>query len=167
MKITQHTQCICDSINVAVSLQLAKMMMGIYYAQTYLAQGCSRHRKSVITFVSLQSFSDMQYTVFVKMQEGWIWRCLKITCITTTKHSKAKTVCIFLGVYCILCVMSSSLIYWVLHKMAANSDHIFNCISRITSLLRVLNLLSMLKNGIVCGNGLVLKRRLAIARDKI
>ena len=24
-------------------------------------------------------------------------------CITTTKHSKAKTVCIFLGIYCILC----------------------------------------------------------------
>ena len=24
-------------------------------------------------------------------------------CITTTKHSKAKTVCIFLGIYCIVC----------------------------------------------------------------
>ena len=32
-------------------------------------------------------------------------------CITTTKHSKAKTVCIFLGIYC----MSSSLIYMILH----------------------------------------------------
>ena len=25
-------------------------------------------------------------------------------CITTTKHSKAKTVCIFLGIYCIACI---------------------------------------------------------------
>ena len=25
-------------------------------------------------------------------------------CIITTKHSKAKTVCIFLGIYCILCI---------------------------------------------------------------
>ena len=29
-------------------------------------------------------------------------------CITTTKHSKAKTVCIFLGIYCILCHFSSN-----------------------------------------------------------
>ena len=28
-------------------------------------------------------------------------------CITTTKHSKAKTVCIFLGIYCILCEICS------------------------------------------------------------
>ena len=28
-------------------------------------------------------------------------------CITTTKHSKAKTVCIFLGIYCILHLLSS------------------------------------------------------------
>ena len=27
-------------------------------------------------------------------------------CITTTKHSKAKTVCIFLGIYCILACLS-------------------------------------------------------------
>ena len=30
-------------------------------------------------------------------------------CITTTKHSKAKTVCIFLGIYCIFDVMNA---YW-------------------------------------------------------
>ena len=29
-------------------------------------------------------------------------------CITTTKHSKAKTVCIFLGIYCILNVSTNS-----------------------------------------------------------
>ena len=26
-------------------------------------------------------------------------------CITTTKHSKAKTVCIFLGIYCTCCIL--------------------------------------------------------------
>ena len=31
-------------------------------------------------------------------------------CITTTKHSKAKTVCIFLGIYCIKTLMSYSLV---------------------------------------------------------
>ena len=30
-------------------------------------------------------------------------------CITTTKHSKAKTVCIFLGIYCILCLKYKTL----------------------------------------------------------
>ena len=28
-------------------------------------------------------------------------------CITTTKHSKAKTVCIFLGIYCTYCIVSA------------------------------------------------------------
>ena len=31
-------------------------------------------------------------------------------CITTTKHSKAKTVCIYLGIYC-TCVMSTQIFY--------------------------------------------------------
>ena len=31
-----------------------------------------------------------------------------IQCITTRKHSKAKTVCIFLGIYCSLTVMSTA-----------------------------------------------------------
>ena len=31
-------------------------------------------------------------------------------CITTTKHSKAKTVCIFLGIYCIM--FHGNMIYW-------------------------------------------------------
>ena len=31
-------------------------------------------------------------------------------CITTTKHSKAKTVCIFLGIYCMLMLLRSILI---------------------------------------------------------
>ena len=40
-------------------------------------------------------------------------------CITTTKHSKAVTVCIFLGIYCIICMYSlvvmRFMIFWVLY----------------------------------------------------
>ena len=38
-------------------------------------------------------------------------------CITTTKHSKAKTVCIFLGIYCILLVHS------LIHLSFCNAPH--------------------------------------------
>ena len=42
-------------------------------------------------------------------------------CITTTKHSKAKTVCIFLGIYCILIPYSDFL---------TSCWHIDNCLFR-------------------------------------
>ena len=43
-------------------------------------------------------------------------------CITTTKHSKAKTVCIFLGIYCMSCVLFDWMvtevpILWVIHHL--------------------------------------------------
>ena len=43
-------------------------------------------------------------------------------CITTTKHSKAKTVCIFLGIYC-MCVCVSIWIHMVscLHKTSVKA----------------------------------------------
>ena len=34
-------------------------------------------------------------------------------CITTTKHSKAKTVCIFLGIYCMACVSTQCISTWL------------------------------------------------------
>ena len=44
-------------------------------------------------------------------------------CITTTKHSKAKTVCIFLGKYCILPIVFLEMWYesiakWILHHFS-------------------------------------------------
>ena len=33
-------------------------------------------------------------------------------CITTTKHSKAKTVCIFLGIYCMRAFVKTKKLYW-------------------------------------------------------
>ena len=47
-------------------------------------------------------------------------------CITTTKHSKAKTVCIFLGIYCIwpwLCR--------VLFCQIFMGDYLYNCLSML------------------------------------
>ena len=51
-------------------------------------------------------------------------------CITTTKHSKAKTVCIFLGIYCIplgflrdqltLCVYSIEHLFWAANYFSIN-----------------------------------------------
>ena len=79
------------------------------------------HGFVVLCFVVvMQSFIMNSHEVFIHIQQGCfagtgaIVRLLqcqwskpdgygKISqCITTTKHSKAKTVCIFLGIYCIL-----------------------------------------------------------------
>ena len=51
-------------------------------------------------------------------------------CITTTKHSKTKTVCIFLGIYCTqrghqlqYCTISES--RWLSHKACLSLIHLF------------------------------------------
>ena len=44
-------------------------------------------------------------------------------CITTTKHSKAKTVCIFLGIYCII-----ELICETMGLNICNGTAVINCI---------------------------------------
>ena len=79
------------------------------------------HGFVVLCFVVvMQSFIMNSHEVFIHIHQGCFagtgaivrlpqcqWRkpdgYWKISqCITTTKHSKAKTVCIFLGIYCIL-----------------------------------------------------------------
>ena len=78
------------------------------------------HGFVVLCFVVvMQSFIMNSHEVFIHIHQGcfagtgaivWLPQCQwskpdgygKISqCITTTKHSKAKTVCIFLGIYCI------------------------------------------------------------------
>ena len=77
------------------------------------------HGFVVLCFVVvMQSFIMNSYEVFIHIHQGcfagtgaivrlpqcqwskpdWYWKISQ--CITTTKHSKAKTVCIFLGIYC-------------------------------------------------------------------
>ena len=77
------------------------------------------HGFVVLCFVVVtKSFIMNSYEVFIRIHQGWfagtgaivrLPQCQwskpdgygKISqCITTTKHSKAKTVCIFLGIYC-------------------------------------------------------------------
>ena len=79
------------------------------------------HGFVVLCFVVvMQSFIMNSHEVFIHIHQGCFagtgaivrlpqcqWSkpdgCGKISqCITTTKHSKAKTVCIFLGIYCTL-----------------------------------------------------------------
>ena len=78
--------------------------------------------------VVMQSFIMNSHEVFIHIHQGcfagtgaivWLPQCqwsepdgyMKISqCIITTKHSKAKTVCIFLGIYCIL----SHWFYWIM-----------------------------------------------------
>ena len=74
----------------------------------------------------MQSFIMNSHEVFIHIHQGCFagtgaivrlpqcqWSkpdgCGKISqCITTTKHSKAKTVCIFLGIYCSLAVIQTN-----------------------------------------------------------
>ena len=53
-------------------------------------------------------------------------------CITTTKHSKAKTVCIFLGIYCIWEVVAVGLaltraLFGRVHRLKMITKHFTNC----------------------------------------
>ena len=51
-------------------------------------------------------------------------------CITTTKHSKAKTVCIFLGIYCIyVCGVFGDSIAQLKNKVHLNPKAMFNICS--------------------------------------
>ena len=46
-------------------------------------------------------------------------------CITTTKHSKAKTVCIFLGIYCIFSTMPRPNRHWSWDRLIKMADSRF------------------------------------------
>ena len=107
-----------------VSLANVVCLVSIYY-KSRVPRGTVYAKKYAHGFVVLcfvvvmQSFIMNSHEVFIHIQQGCFagtgaivrlpqcqWSKLdgygKISqCITTTKHSKAKTVCIFLGIYCI------------------------------------------------------------------
>ena len=114
----------------------------------------------VLLSVVMQSFIMNSHEVFIHIHQGCfagtgaivrLPQCQwskpdgygKISqCITTTKHSKAKTVCIFLGIYCtkheqpILCVHSVVLkivVLGVWSKLNNNCGHPTSQILIITS----------------------------------
>ena len=101
------------------------------------------HGFVVICFVVvMQSFIMNSHEVFIHMHQGCfagtgaivrLPQCQwskpdgygKISqCITTTKHSKAKSVCIFLGIYCIFISLAAKIanggLYNVKHKFNHN-----------------------------------------------
>ena len=55
-------------------------------------------------------------------------------CITTTKHSKAKTVCIFLGTYCTLSGTNSS-VTWIEMKHFVQENIFENAVFKIAAIL--------------------------------
>ena len=122
---------------LAKRLQMSHLM-SLYYQQTVftqseMAQSFTVYPKKyahgfvVLCFVVvMQSFIMNSHEVFIHIHQGcfagtgaivrlpqcqWSkpdWYGKISQCITTTKHSKAKTVCIFLGIYCILLDAASS-----------------------------------------------------------
>ena len=100
-----------------ISTRLAVSYIHTVYPKKYA------HGFVVLCFVVvMQSFIMNSHEVFIHIHQGCfagtgaivrLPQCQqskpggyrKISqCITTTKHSKAKTVCIFLGIYCIICI---------------------------------------------------------------
>ena len=98
-----------------------------YYSLTVYPKKYA-HGFVVLCFVVvMQSFIINLHEVFIHIHQGWyagtgaivrLPQCQwskpdgygKISqCKTTTKHSKAKTVCIFLGIYCIYWFFSNNL----------------------------------------------------------
>ena len=105
------------------------------------------HGFVVLCFVVvMQSFITNSHEVFIHIHQGCfagtgtivrLPQCQwskpdgygKISqCITTTKHSKAKTVCIFLGIYCIIELLVSVWTVWdiflaLTHRFVLTSFH--------------------------------------------
>ena len=107
------------------------MFWGTVYPKKYA------HGFVVLCFVVvMQSFIMNSHEVFIHIHQGCfagtgaivrLPQCQwskpdgygKISqCITTTKHSKAKTVCIFLGIYCTYCTLSELDFYFVSWSVA-------------------------------------------------
>ena len=110
-------------------------MHGTVYPKKYA------HGFVVLCFVVvMQSFIMNSHEVFIHIHQGCfagtgaivrLPQCQwskpdgygKISqCITTTKHSKAKTVCIFLGIYCICVIyVFRNMVLW--HIFSQKLDH--------------------------------------------
>ena len=112
--------------NIALQLCQSELMLLMIYSlyNAYAVEGTVYPKKYAHGFVMLcfvvvmQSFIMNSYEAFIPIHQGCfagtgaivrLPQCQwskpdgygKISqCITTTKHSKAKTVCIFLGIYC-------------------------------------------------------------------
>ena len=120
IKVFRARVRVLDRIRVWLFNRLLLTTKDIQYPKKYA------HGFVVLCFVVvMQSFIMNSHEVFIHIHQGWfagtgtivrLPQCQwskpdgygKISqCITTTKHSKAKTVCIFLGIYCIKAVFNN------------------------------------------------------------
>ena len=118
------SQCWQIAIQLPCRLKMQLYSIDTVYPKKYA------HGFAVLCFVVvMQSFIMNSHKVFIHIHQGsyagtgaiiWLPQCQwskpdgygKMSqCITTTKHSKAKTVCIFLGIYCIWYVIKHVLIF--------------------------------------------------------
>ena len=113
----------CSSLHVCNrNVELAPTVYPKKYAHGFI----------VLCFVVvMQSFIMNSHEVFIHIHQGCFAGTVAIVrlpqcqwskpigygqisqCITTTKHGKAKTVCIFLGIYCILKIKPNT---WLYHQ---------------------------------------------------
>ena len=124
------------------SLQMVRRVQTCHMGKAHLAYTVYpkkyAHGFAVRCFVVvMQSFIMSSHEVFIHIHQGCfagtgaivrLPHCQwskpggygKISqCITTTKHSKAKTVCIFLGIYCKSTTSTTTkLIYWEVSTLA-------------------------------------------------
>ena len=116
MQISNHICCCHWTQRGSSGVVLRSLVICTVYPKKYA------HGFVVLCFVVvMQSFIMNSHEVFIHIHQGCfagtgaivkLPQCQwskpdgygKISqCITTTKHSKAKTVCIFLGIYCTWC----------------------------------------------------------------
>ena len=116
--------------------------------------GCTVYPKKyahgfvVLCFVVvMQSFIMNSHEVFIHIHQGCFagtWAIVRLPqcqwskpdgygnisqCVTTTKHSKAKTVCIFLGIYCnylsppLMPASGTEVLIWIIHEVCSCATH--------------------------------------------
>ena len=125
-----HSKVVCSkqSRGMAISPTTQSPQIGTVYPEKYA------HGFVVLCFVVVtQSFIMNSHEVFIHIHQGCFAGTGAIVrlpqcqwskpdgygeisqCITTARHSKAKTVCIFLGIYCISCSLPClvHIIYYV------------------------------------------------------
>ena len=124
MLITQYLTCPCNKaiLTLFPSEEIEALSSTAPFGWCTVYPKKYAHGFVVLCFVVvMQSFTMNSYEVFIHIHQGCfagtgaivrLPQCQwskpdgygKISqCITTTKHSKAKTVCIFLGIYCMGC----------------------------------------------------------------
>ena len=89
MKIISFIECLVDyTVVLCFVVVMQSFIMNSHEVFIHIHQGCFAGTGAIVRLPQCQGSKPDGY--------GKISQC-----ITTTKHSKAKTLCIFLGIYCI------------------------------------------------------------------